>query len=147
MFDVAKYIAEKIGVTSPWKLHKLLYYSQAWSLVWSESELFKEEILAWVNGPVIEELYQKHKGKFKISECDIPGDSLKLNTSQKEIIDQIVNTYGQKASQWLKDLIQMESPWQNAREDIPSSERGNKVITKISLKEYYGSLGKEDEKA
>lgn len=40
------------------RLQKLLYYAQAWSLVIRESELFPEEIRAWENGPVVEEVFQ-----------------------------------------------------------------------------------------
>ena len=29
------------------KLQKLVYYSQAWSLIWDEKPLFEEEIEAW----------------------------------------------------------------------------------------------------
>ena len=34
VFDVAAYILEKIGSMTTMKLQKLVYYSQAWSLVW-----------------------------------------------------------------------------------------------------------------
>lgn len=36
VFDVAKYILEKQGRMSTWKLQKLCYYSQAWSLAWTD---------------------------------------------------------------------------------------------------------------
>ncbi|MCH7691617.1 MAG: DUF4065 domain-containing protein, partial [candidate division Zixibacteria bacterium] len=53
VFDVAKYILSKLGGVSAMKLHKLLYYAQAWSLVWDERPLFQERIEAWVSGPVV----------------------------------------------------------------------------------------------
>ena len=34
VYDVAAYILEKQGAMTTWKLQKLVYYSQAWSLVW-----------------------------------------------------------------------------------------------------------------
>ena len=43
VFDVAKYILKQAGEMSTWKLQKLCYYSQAWSLAWTEHELFSEE--------------------------------------------------------------------------------------------------------
>jgi hypothetical protein len=52
VFDVAAYILEKKGEMSAWRLQKLVYYSQAWSLVWDERPLFDEPIQAWANGPV-----------------------------------------------------------------------------------------------
>ena len=43
VFDVAAYILEKIGSMTTMKLQKLVYYSQAWSLVWDEKRLFEED--------------------------------------------------------------------------------------------------------
>ena len=56
VFDVAAYILDKLGPISTIKLQKLVYYCQAWSLVWDEEPLFSERIEAWVNGPVVREL-------------------------------------------------------------------------------------------
>lgn len=65
--DVAAYILRKQGPMSVWKLHKLLYYAQAWHLVWEEEPLFREHIEAWANGPVVPALYPLHKGLFTVS--------------------------------------------------------------------------------
>ncbi|MCG7276629.1 Panacea domain-containing protein [Corynebacterium singulare] len=45
--DVARYILENVdsGV-STMKLQKLVYYAQAWSLVWDEKPLFNSRIEA-----------------------------------------------------------------------------------------------------
>ena len=40
VFDVAKYILHKLGTVTTWKLQKLVYYCQAWSLVWDDEPLF-----------------------------------------------------------------------------------------------------------
>ena len=56
VFDVVDYILNKLGKMSVLKLQKLVYYSQAWSLVWDEKQLFDEEIQAWANGPIIKDL-------------------------------------------------------------------------------------------
>ncbi len=47
-FDVAKYILTKMGKLSTVKLQKLVYYAQAWSLVWDDEPLFNERIEAWL---------------------------------------------------------------------------------------------------
>ena len=46
--DVAAYILQEQGPTPALKLQKLVYYSQAWSLVWDDKPLFEEEIEAWM---------------------------------------------------------------------------------------------------
>jgi len=44
--DVADYILQERGTMSAMKLQKLVFYSQAWHLVWEDTELFPEEIQA-----------------------------------------------------------------------------------------------------
>ena len=64
VFDVAEYILSQTGTISAMKLQKLIYYCQAWSLVWDDKKLFPEKIEAWISGPVIRDLYEKHKGEI-----------------------------------------------------------------------------------
>ena len=73
--DVAAYILKRAGAMSTMKLQKLVYYSQAWSLVWDEEALFKDKICAWANGPVVPALFAAHKGKYRVEEGDIDGDT------------------------------------------------------------------------
>ncbi len=139
VFDVAAYILEKNGPMTTWKLQKLVYYSQAWSLVWDDDVLFPEEIEAWANGPVVRELHNAHRREYRLSELPV-GDSEALTEVQRETVDAVLEFYGDKSPQWLSDLTHMESPWQSARQGIPVGERGDSVIRKEDLAEYYGSL-------
>ena len=43
VFDVAKYILDKHGAMSAMKLQKLVFYSQAMSLVWDDLPLFDDD--------------------------------------------------------------------------------------------------------
>lgn len=52
VFDVAQYILERLGQTTAIKLEKLVYYAQAWHLVWEDTPLFASRIEAWANGSV-----------------------------------------------------------------------------------------------
>ncbi|MCY4673129.1 MAG: DUF4065 domain-containing protein [Bacteroidetes bacterium] len=141
--DVAAYILERKGAVTTWKLQKLVYYSQAWSLVWDEEPLFGEEIQAWINGPVCPALYEEHKGKFKIDEMP-SGDPRNLNQNQKETIDVVLGFYGDRAPHWLSNLTHMEDPWQKARVGLSMRERGNSTITLDSMADYYGSIHTDD---
>ena len=40
------------------KLQKLLYYAQAWNLVFNKNPLFQNKIEAWIHGPAVPEVYQ-----------------------------------------------------------------------------------------
>ena len=60
--DVAAYILTKKHRLTAVKLQKLVYYCQAWSLVWDEKPLFRDRIEAWASGPVVKGLYLAHRG-------------------------------------------------------------------------------------
>ncbi|MBU0558788.1 MAG: DUF4065 domain-containing protein [Bacteroidetes bacterium] len=121
------------------KLHKLLYYAQAWSLVWDEQALFPEEIQAWANGPVIKELFQFHRGQFTIDSVTI-GNPKILSEKQKETVDAVLDYYGDKTSQWLIQLTHLEEPWKQAREGLCISERSDRIISLDSMANYYSAL-------
>ena len=146
VFDVVKYILNKKNNITAMKLQKLVYYCQAWSIVWDSKPLYKENIEAWVNGPVVRELYKKHKGMYEIkkdSSIANLGDTSKLNENQKETIDAVIKYYGDRSSQWLSDLTHKEDPWRKAREGLLDGERGNRIISLASLEEYYSSLSED----
>ena len=142
VLDVAAYILEKHSKSNPitaWKLQKLVYYCQAWSLVWDEQPLFKEKIFAWANGPVVKELYEQHRGLFYVEKLS-KGNSKNLSTNQKDNIDHVLNAYGDKTAQWLSDLTHMESPWIVSREGLNPGERGAVEIKLASMHEYYSGI-------
>jgi len=137
--DVAAYILQQYGgAMTSMKLEKLVYYSQAWSLVWDEEPLFEEAIEAWVNGPVVPELYARHRGMFKVSHW--AGNPEKLTADQKETIDAVLKFYGKRSSMELSQMTHREEPWIIARRGLSSSERGSREISLASMAEYYGSL-------
>ncbi len=141
VFDVAAYIIGKQGDIPAMKLQKLVYYCQAWSLVWDDEPLFQDRIEAWANGPVVRSLYKLLRGQYMVT--TIPdGHPELLDDTQRETIDAILEFYGAKSSQWLSDLTHMELPWKEARmkAGLTDGERGQVVISEASMAEYYSSL-------
>jgi uncharacterized phage-associated protein len=137
--DVAAYALEQLGTITALKLQKLVYYCQAWSLVWDEQPLFAERIEAWANGPVVRSLYAHHRQQFELSSWSW-GSSANLTANQKDTIDKVLAHYGDKTSQWLSDLTHKEAPWQQARRGLSDAERGRSEITQASMAEYYSGL-------
>jgi uncharacterized phage-associated protein len=137
--DVAAYILKRSGALSTVKLQKLVYYSQAWHLVWDDEPLFEAQVEAWANGPVAPKLYQKHRGSFRVNGWKW-GDANALKLNEGETVDVILSTYGKKSAQWLSELTHSEDPWREARGDLAPGERGDAVITQAAMVEYYGSL-------
>ncbi|MDQ2731148.1 MAG: DUF4065 domain-containing protein [Armatimonadota bacterium] len=137
--DVAKYILEKTGTVSAMKLQKLLYYCQAWSLVWDDRPMFPEAIEAWTNGPVVREVYDLHRGLFAVSAWP-RGNTTNLDDDARETIDIVLDFYAKHNAQWLSDLTHAEDPWNDAREGLDPDVRGERKISLASMMEYYSSL-------
>ncbi|MFC3909413.1 Panacea domain-containing protein [Legionella dresdenensis] len=138
--DVADYILTQKGTMSAMKLQKLIYYAQAWHLVWEDKELFSEEIQAWANGPVVPSLYSLHQGIFSLEPGFFKGDISSIPDESKDVIDRVLEFYGDKDAQWLSDLTHMEEPWKKARIGLVDGERGNRIISNESMSEYYSSI-------
>lgn len=141
VLDVAKYILNKTGSISTWKLQKLVYYSQAWNLVWNEAPIFKAKICAWANGPVCPELYHSHKGKYTISAATLKGGSVKnLSADHKDTIDKVIDYYNEFTGHQLSEITHQERPWIEARGNTPVGEPCSTEITRESMQLYYDSL-------
>lgn len=144
VLDVAAYILDKHGPMTAMKLQKLVYYCQAWHLVWAERPMYDNEIEAWANGPVVRDLYRLHRGRFELDGPGaIPsGDPARLDTHELYTIDAILDAYGDKTAHWLSELTHAEDPWRNARQRAGLSERdrGNATIDLSDMFEYYDGL-------
>lgn len=144
--DVARYILDELAPdqfgerVTAWKLQKLVYYCQAWSLVWDEAPIFSESIEAWADGPVCPALYHQHRGRLRLFAGDIEGNPEALTKDQRDTIDAVLKHYGEKTGRYLSDLAHMERPWQEARGNLPAGARSNAEITHEDMAEYYGSL-------
>lgn len=141
VFDVAKYILEEKETMSTMKLQKLCYYSQAWSIAWTEKPLFNEEFQAWVNGPVCYELFDKHRGQYWVSEDTFSGgDCHNLSPDEIDTINIVLNHYGDMDPYALREQTHSEAPWIIARGDRAPDEPCSTIISKDSMGLYYGGL-------
>lgn len=141
IFDVAKYITERTGEVSAMKLQKLMYYVQAWSLVWEEEPLFDNDFQAWANGPVLPGLYALHRGMFKVeASLFSEASSANLTDTERGNIDKVIAFYGEKTAQWLSNLTHQENPWLDARGELPVGASSEVVIPQAAIHEYYSSL-------
>lgn len=137
--DVAAYVLQEHGPTTAMKLEKLVYYAQAWALVWDKAPLFGERIEAWTNGPVVRELFEKHRGLPQVGHW--PGNPAALGAAQKETIRAVVAFYGGRDPEWLSELTHREGPWRQARSGKPHGARSTRYITHDAMARYYGTLG------
>lgn len=134
------------------KLQKLLYYVEAWSLVY-RSSVINEDFEAWVHGPVVPDVYHafknfgysaiKNEYAADSSASDKMRDLLKvspLDQIQKDIIFAVLNKYGSLTSYQLEVLSHSERPWLESRKNLGPFDHCSIVINKTLMKEYYSSL-------
>ena len=126
------------------KLHKLLYYVEAWHLVFFNTMLFDEDFEAWVHGPVCRKIFNRFKSsKFMYS--PITSDDLSLvqasdiQNYQDVIyhIENVLNTYGNLTGPQLEELTHMEEPWRKARGNLAPNQPCENIISKEFMRNYY----------
>ena len=106
--------------------------------------MFEESIEAWANGPVVPELYDRHRGDYLVNESQFGGNPKLLSQESKETCHAVMNYYGDKSPQWLSDLTHAEQPWISARSGLQVGQRGSAEISLASMEEYYSSLRPTD---
>lgn len=141
--DVANYFLSKLNASegssiTPLKLQKLVYYAQAWSLVWDDKPLFSESMEAWAHGPVNRDLYYQYQdyGWRNIEPVEKVDLSM-FSKEQIETMDVIWSDYGDYDGKYLERLTHQEDPWIEARKDCLPGEYCDNIISVSSMKNYY----------
>lgn len=132
---MAAYVLQKQPRVGEKKLQKLLYYSQAWSLVWTGRQLFPEHFEAWAEGPVTPKVY----GEFH-HDRQLNGVTARVSTSARRIIDAVLKVYGHRSGDWLSRLSHRERPWRDARGPLAEGATSRARITAASMREYYAGF-------
>jgi len=141
--EVARYFIylanlEKAQISNK-KLQKLVYYSQAWSLVLRNKKLFSDPIEAWVHGPAVRVLYGQYKSfGFNPIKEDVSSENISNITGKIKIfLDQVWKLYGKLDARYLEALTHSELPWQEARNGIQGHESSKNEISLKIMKSYY----------
>jgi uncharacterized phage-associated protein len=143
VLEVAAFLLRAHGPMNAMKLHKLVYYSQAWHLVEHRSRLFDEEIQAWAYGPVVYELYKQHRGSLVVETIAGESDTVSADPAATRVLHAVWSCYGAMSSAELSRITHAEAPWQDARRE-PEGEAGRTPITPASMLAYYSQQPKID---
>lgn len=137
---IAECILNECGNLSTMKLQKLVYYSQAAHLVYEGKPLFSDRIEAWANGPVVPELFKKHRHKFIVTKGFL-GDSTidELDVAAARSICRVLDVLGNKTGAELSELTHSERPWSDARVGYAPAERCDVAIAPESIRSYYSA--------
>ena len=140
--DVAKYLIasfqKRKKEISNLKLQKLLYYAQAWYLVFYDVPLFDDSIEAWVHGPVVRSVFQEYR-KFGWKPVQTKDAG---SITAKEITDhlnEVIRAYGDFDAFALEQRTHREAPWRDARGNLEPDEPSHRVITHEAMKRFYGA--------
>lgn len=142
MLLTISYIFKQMKEVTPLALQKILYFIQGIYMVLFDKPLYKEDCMAWVHGPVYEEVYDLFKDfKYNPIEDDrfaIFKDRFEeLSEREKMVIDLVVNTFGNYSGKVLENITHKELPWRNAREGYEASELSREIISKDEIKKYF----------
>lgn len=144
--DVAAALLAATGPESPMKLQKLLYYSQAWHLARHGEPLFDAPIEAWSRGPVVPEVYWRHRGRHEVQAWE-EGDPGGLVDHEREIVRTVVERYGGFSRHELSEMAHDEEPWQRARGALPDSAPSNAPLSLDVMASYFRRLMTDPETA
>jgi uncharacterized phage-associated protein len=135
--DVTAYILDKVGGSiEQLKLQKLLYYCQALSLVRYGVPLFEEPIEAWVNGPVVRDIWRRHSYEYEIT-SEPSGDRTALDADGQRVVNSVLASYGQFAGWELVRFVHKDSPWIQARQGLEPKEIASRQIDTNAMYEFY----------
>lgn len=147
LLRIIAYVFERLEEVTPLMLQKLLYFIQGIYSAVHRREIFAEECMAWVHGPVYPEVYDLFKD-FKYNPIDdarfavLAGTREELTEDEKEVIDLVVNTFGMYGGKVLEKITHNEDPWKNARKGCEDHSPSHEIITKESIQSYYEAVDK-----
>ncbi|WP_285646590.1 Panacea domain-containing protein [Lentzea sp. NBRC 102530] len=134
--DVAAALLAEVGPVTTMKLQKLVYYSQAWHLVFHDTVLFGDAIEAWPQGPVTPSLYDKHRRQRQVTQWPY-GDKSVLTAAEKQTVRWVAEKYGSFSAESLSQMTHMEAPWRIARGLLDPDERCTTPIDRQQMKHFY----------
>lgn len=157
--DVAEYTILRLIQNGqsicPLKLQKILYYIQAWHMVYfgREKTLFNEVPEAWVNGPVYRTIYEEFKSigiydQITLDNISTKKEDLEKNTKeiyyelglekeQYQFLESIFKHYGSMSHDRLVFLTHSQLPWNKARKGLQPFEYTKEKINLDDMFEYY----------
>lgn len=122
------------------KLEKLLYFAQGVSLAKNNKVLFKEDIEAWIHGPVVKKVFNtfSQKGRLEITLEDAPRGiesvrKLELDGETRDVLNITYDNFAIYTAWQLRNMTHEKgTPWYQTYE--PNK---NKKIKNELIKEYF----------
>lgn len=142
LLDVISFIFKNETDITPLMLQKLLYYTNGIHDAVFGRPLFTSRCEAWIHGPVYRDVYDVFKN-FTFNLIDDERSSLLLNSTvnltpeARNLISNILNSFGMYSGKTLEYLTHQENPWCKAREGYGPDEYSQVEIPEESIKQYF----------
>lgn len=112
------------------KLQKLLYYAQGVFLAVTDKPLFDDDIVAWLQGPVVESVYHQYKANGAQGiPFDKDFDFSEFTPEENELLTEVYDVFGQYSALKLRNMTHEETPWKETKQ--------NDVIPLQIIKDYF----------
>lgn len=129
--SVAAWLQHRSSSASGMKLQKLLYYAQAWHLVWEGRALFDERLEAWVEGPVSPHVFGALRNEgLAMTAAALPEEIVST-------LEAVLDAYGERSGRWLSELTHREAPWRVARAGLPDAAPSKVEISVELMRQTY----------
>jgi uncharacterized phage-associated protein len=143
--DVARFLIhlatpgddEDADFLSHLRLQKLMYYVQAWHAAACNRPLFAGRIEAWTHGPVVRDLYpvfKDYRHAITPDQGDVPDS---LTERDMEFVRWVWEEYQGYSATALRNMTHAETPWLDARGDLPPAGRCENEITVESMRAFF----------
>jgi uncharacterized phage-associated protein len=122
-------------------LQKLLYLVQGWSLAEWNTPMFDEEVEAWPDGPVVQEVWKRFEQypKHKAIDPDEAPPFDHLSPSQLEMVRAVWEAYRGYTGPLLRDMTHTRGPWRKTRRGIGDDAKCKRSIPEADMRSFFKS--------
>lgn len=136
VFELAKEILTRIDQSvSGKKIQKLAYYCQAWHVTAFNEPLIDDSFQAWEHGPVVRQLWGRHRYAVAVRARDIDTPLPDLPAHSAELIAAVVEFYRSYSGDELENMTHEELPWKSAW-----LQGRNTNIELTAMRRYYSGV-------
>lgn len=111
------------------KMHKLMYFVQRESLMYSKEVLFDDEFLGWKYGPVLSAVRHEYMMNDLFTSV-----SDAVSEEAKKLVNDVLERYGAVSSWKLSSLSHNEFSWKCARKGLDVADNGSAKLSVQAMK-------------
>lgn len=111
------------------RMHKMMYFAQRESLMYSKAPLFNAQFVGWMYGPVLVEVRNEYStGDMFRSAPDY------LSDHTRKLVKSVYLRYNKLSSWQLSSLSHGEFSWKHSREGLRADEHGSHPLELSDMK-------------